>query len=302
MHPTLTSDDRFLYFSSYRAGGYMRMDIWVSERIGPGITDWSIPVNLGPKINTDMDEGAPSVTNDHNRLYFQAYNRTILNFDLYYSDRDPITKNWNPRTHLGWVINSTDYNDRHPCITKNEEILYFDSDRPDGEGDFDIWVSRKFKGIWTNPRPLTHPINTSSYEAAPYVYQKGSVRQLYFESARGGVSKLYVSEWNPVMEEWDPPKLMCHEFISALHPFINSTGTELFYHTAKVGGYGSEDIWVAQCLPSPTPTGTWFSPTPTLIPTHTPIVPLLAKSNQPFLAVFVSLILIILVRTRNRMS
>lgn len=276
-HPTLTSDNRFLYFSSIRAGGKGRMDIYRTERIGPAITDWSTPVNLGSTINTDQEEGAPSITFNQNRLYFQAYNVTVKSFDLYYSNWDPILAIWAPRQHMGWTINSPDHDDRHPHICRDEESIYFDSIRPGGEGHFDIWMSRKFKGVWTNPRPLPDPINTSAYEAAPYIYEAAGLKQLYFESERGGVSQLYVSEWNPVLEQWDPPQLMCREFKSVLHPCINSDGSELLFHTAKIGGYGSMDIWVAECLPSPTPTGTWLSPTPTASPTATPVVPVVSS-------------------------
>jgi hypothetical protein len=259
------------------------MDIWMTERIGPGLTDWSTPVNLGPDINTDMDEGAPSISEDNTRLYFHAYNKSISNFDLFYSDRDPILTTWMPREHLGWVINTTDYDDRHPFIFRSDDIIYFDSNRPGGEGDYDIWMTQKIRGHWTAPKPLPNPINTSAYEAAPYVYLSGSVKQLYFESARGGTSQLYVSEWNAITEEWDPPKLMCREFASVLHPYINSTGTEMFFHTVKPGGFGSDDIWVAECLPSPTPTGTWFSPTPTS--TSTPKIWVDTTSGKSILAI-----------------
>jgi hypothetical protein len=255
------------------------MDIYFSERIGPGLTDWSAPVNLGPTINTDQEEGAPSISLDSKTLYFQAYNLSVASFDLYHAKWNGALSTWYPRQHLGWNVNSADYDDRHPFIARSGDRLYFDSSRPGGEGYFDIWMSMNFKGVWSKPVPLPNPINTSAYEAAPYIFEGAGVKQLYFESERGGISQLYVSEWNPVLEDWDPPQLMCREFKSVLHPFINSTGTELLFHTAKIGGFGSMDIWIAECFPSPTPTSSWFSPTPTLTPTNTPIVPLISSRN-----------------------
>ncbi|OGL45918.1 MAG: hypothetical protein A2161_02080 [Candidatus Schekmanbacteria bacterium RBG_13_48_7] len=41
----------YMLFTSLRAMGWGQKDLWYSERIGQGYTDWSAPVNLGPTIN-----------------------------------------------------------------------------------------------------------------------------------------------------------------------------------------------------------------------------------------------------------
>src|SRR5690606_38688604 len=47
--PCLSADNRELYFSSNRPGGYGGLDLWVS-RFENGL--WQAPRNLGPTINT----------------------------------------------------------------------------------------------------------------------------------------------------------------------------------------------------------------------------------------------------------
>jgi outer membrane protein OmpA-like peptidoglycan-associated protein len=58
MHPTLSHDGKRLYFSSDRPGGFGGNDIWYVERQGD---NWSAPVNLGPKVNSEGNEVFPFI-------------------------------------------------------------------------------------------------------------------------------------------------------------------------------------------------------------------------------------------------
>ncbi len=60
--PFLASDNNTLYFASDRKGGLGGFDIWVSKRKGRGWQSWSKPVNLGDRINSDMDDLYYSIT------------------------------------------------------------------------------------------------------------------------------------------------------------------------------------------------------------------------------------------------
>lgn len=68
----VTTDGRYLYFSSDREGGLGGMDLWVSERVDDG---WGAPVNLGPPVNTAGDEARPFVTADGQELWFDGPGR-----------------------------------------------------------------------------------------------------------------------------------------------------------------------------------------------------------------------------------
>lgn len=65
----LSSDGNKLYFSSTRESGYGGLDIWVSTKTG---TTWSEPENLGPAVNTEMDEWCPALSADGQKLYFTS--------------------------------------------------------------------------------------------------------------------------------------------------------------------------------------------------------------------------------------
>jgi outer membrane protein OmpA-like peptidoglycan-associated protein len=51
MTPTLASDNRTLYFSSTRPGGFGEVDVYRTQRIGESWTLWTRAENLGSKIN-----------------------------------------------------------------------------------------------------------------------------------------------------------------------------------------------------------------------------------------------------------
>jgi hypothetical protein len=212
-------------------------------------------------------------------LFFEAFNTVSGNIDLFYSTWNSFSSEWRMRQALPATINVPGYDERHPFINRDHSHLYYDTDRPGGPGNFDIWVSEYIHGSWITPQPLPEPVNSTGYEAAPYIAYYPGGQQLYYETTRSGTNELFVSEWDPIGEMWESPKRMCLDFISSLHPSINTVGNELLYHTDI--GLGDYDIWISECLPTPTPTGTWVSPTPTITPT--PKIPVDDMSLLPFL-------------------
>ena len=54
--PSISADGNMIFFASNREGGYGGSDIWMSRRVK---NNWLEPVNLGPLINTSLDESTP---------------------------------------------------------------------------------------------------------------------------------------------------------------------------------------------------------------------------------------------------
>ena len=74
---TMTSDGLEAYFVSInRPGGYGGLDLWMTTRAT--VNDaWEMPVNLGPTINSQANEAAPTLYADGLTLYFRS--QGILN-------------------------------------------------------------------------------------------------------------------------------------------------------------------------------------------------------------------------------
>lgn len=85
--PSIRFDGREIFLTSNRDGGFGDYDLWTSTRAGGGLP-WSIPVNLGPAINTSYLEVAPMISEDGNTLLFVSNRPGGYGLiDLYYSTR-----------------------------------------------------------------------------------------------------------------------------------------------------------------------------------------------------------------------
>ncbi|WMN07495.1 OmpA family protein [Marivirga arenosa] len=79
--PFLSSDGRFLLFSSNRRGGYGKRDLYYSLNING---EWSRAKNLGSKVNTFADEISPFLKLSNDSLFFSSNGRVGMGgFDLY---------------------------------------------------------------------------------------------------------------------------------------------------------------------------------------------------------------------------
>ena len=103
--PSLSADGRTLYFVSERRGGQGMRDIWVSRLSPRG--NWLNPENLGPAVNSRMDDLSPFVHVNGQSLYFSSNgHRGVGKFDLFLSEFDG--EQWSEPKNLGYPINTTD--------------------------------------------------------------------------------------------------------------------------------------------------------------------------------------------------
>jgi hypothetical protein len=82
-------------------------------------------------------------------------------------------------------VNSA-YDDGGAALSKNGLSLYFASNRPGGEGDLDIWVSRResLDDPWQEPLNLGPIVNTTGVERDPALSRDG--HSLFMASGRPG--------------------------------------------------------------------------------------------------------------------
>jgi outer membrane protein OmpA-like peptidoglycan-associated protein len=123
----MSGDGQELYFASKRTEGYGGSDIYVSRRDSKG--KWGPAQNLGPKINTDKDDGSPSMHPDHQTLYFRSDGRPGMgSFDIYYTTRNFEDRQWQEPINIGYPIN-TKHDDGALTVNLAGNEAYFTSDR-----------------------------------------------------------------------------------------------------------------------------------------------------------------------------
>ncbi len=154
----------------------LQEDFFLSGKQGEG---WGERQNAGPPLNTPDNEGAHTLTADGRHLYFTACNRRSGQgmCDIYHSEWKE--GKWSPPRNLGPPVNSR-YSEKHPSVSADGRHLYFSSNRPEGKGSYDIWVSEKNEEGWTVPVNLGDSVNTPGLEQSPFIHP--DQHTLYFSS------------------------------------------------------------------------------------------------------------------------
>lgn len=131
-HPALNSDESELYFVSDMPGGYGQTDIYKVKILPRG--RFGVPVNLGPKINTEGREMFPFVSDD-DQLFFASDGHLGLGLlDIFTSKVD--NNNYGDPINMGAPFNSS--KDDFAFFT-GKDYGYFSSNREGGRGDDDIY-------------------------------------------------------------------------------------------------------------------------------------------------------------------
>ena len=133
-HPSLSADEKLLFFVSDMPGGYGGTDLYVSRYEG---SNWGPPVNLGDKINTPGNEMFPFV-DELGNLYFSSDGHPGLgDLDIFYVRLEGLTPKGKV-TNLGMPVNSS--KDDFGIITDGQRKTgYFSSNRKEGGDDDDIY-------------------------------------------------------------------------------------------------------------------------------------------------------------------
>lgn len=155
---------------------------------------------FGRTLNTKYHEGPATFTKDGTRVIFTRNN---YNERQYRESADGVNKLklytavqengiWNKAEEL--PFNSDEYSTGHPTLSKDDQRLYFSSDRPGGFGGTDIYVSTWKNGQWGEPLNLGSEVNTKGNELFPFVDERGNI---YFSSdgrpGQGGLDIYYTT-------------------------------------------------------------------------------------------------------------
>ncbi len=185
---SISSDELELYFASDRTGGLGGYDLWVTRR--ETMNDpWEEPVNLGPNINTSVDDTDVCISADGLSLYIESYrNGGDGRNDLWVTSRATTSDPWGELVNLGSTVNSS-ASDGAPSVTADGLVLFFSdhpNPRPGGHGSTDIWMIRRSTSsdAWGEPINIGSTVNSSSNDQGPNISSDGST--LYFFSRRSG--------------------------------------------------------------------------------------------------------------------
>ncbi len=248
----ISKDGLSFYFSSYLPGGYGSLDIWVSQRASVD-DSWGTPQNLGPDINTSGSDTTPTISLDGHWLFF-ASNRAggFGGLDLYVSRRHNKRDDfgWQPPVNLGSGVN-TAAGERGPAYFEDDEsgtiTLYFSSTRPGGVGFEDIYASTLQPDETYGSAVLVPELSSPFYDSNPAIRRDG-LEMILGSYRPGGIgdADLYVSTRASTADPWSPPVnlgVVVNSSVLDFRPALSFDGTELYFHSARSGGYGGFDVY-----------------------------------------------------------
>lgn len=249
--PCLTADNETLLFTRLveyaRSSTGMQEDFYVSYFEND---EWQLAYDIGAPINTNLNEGAPTLSADGNVLIFTAcesldgYGMGRKGFgrcDLFVSKRSG--NDWTFPYNLGEPVNSRHW-ESQASFSSDGRTLYFVSNR---NKNYDIWVTRvNNNGAWSEPEMLGDNINTDGYEGSVFIHPDNQT--LYFSSdghtGMGGMD-IFVSRRDSV-GHWGKPvnlgyPINSHKDDNSI--LISAKGDLAMFASDREEGFGGLDLY-----------------------------------------------------------
>ncbi|MFC2131455.1 OmpA family protein [Bacteroidota bacterium] len=237
-------------------------------------------VNLGPIVNYEGLDYAPTISADGRTLYFVSdrvgskYNSETegLSHDFWATKKaERLDTNFfqpfniDTTTIYGNVGVNTQYNEGAASIAADRQSLYFTGcNRPDGLGDCDLYKTEIEGDKWGRPTNLGPNINSEKWESMPSI--SAGKDRIYFASNRPGPNgdnnfDIWYSDYDWDLEEFTPAKNLSQINTSGREyaPFIGADGVTLFFSSNGYSpNYGGLDFYIARLDEE---TETWSEPT-----------------------------------------
>jgi hypothetical protein len=206
------------------------------------------PVNLGPVINTAINEANLWISPDDLSLFFAQTSNWQGAYDIRMTTRASKDAPWGTSVSLGIWGGAGDvtaiyrYVKAAPGITTPDGLeLYFSEMRPGGYGSSDLWMMKRetIEAAWGAPVNLGPLVNSLYDEMAPTISPDGL--------------ELYFSGYNCAGAR--PDGTGCADLWVNLGPTVNSTANDarpillaegllLLFDSARAGGYGQADLYM----------------------------------------------------------
>lgn len=140
---------------------------------------WSVIKKFDDEINSSKWESSGCINSDGSKFYFSSNRRGGLGgMDLYVCEK--IGEKWQKAENLGNSINS-ELNEENPILL-NDSTLYFTSEKHDNMGGYDVFISKKIGGKWSQAVNVGYPVNSASDDMMLSPVLEGS--KAYFSTYR----------------------------------------------------------------------------------------------------------------------
>jgi outer membrane protein OmpA-like peptidoglycan-associated protein len=201
---------------------------------------WSEPILIDIASEYNVGTAGLSADGQHMLIFIGGPEGTG---DLYMIDKRG--DSWTKPAPLGPSINSK-YLETTGSMTPDGKTIYFASNRPQGFGGLDIYVSHKNdKGEWGPAENLGPTVNSADNEDAPFIHPDKWT--LFFtsdgHSTMGGRDIFLTRLFN---NEWTAPENLGYPVNTTLDDnyfTLSADGRLGFFASDRKGGFGGQDIY-----------------------------------------------------------
>jgi len=251
--PVVDEQETMLIFTTRRKNGNLNPDVHTDNFAFEDIfiatkndSSWSNASNIGAVINTPYHDSNIALSADGKQLYLYKDIEDGTS-DIYISELKADSV-WSTPKSLGPNINS-EFSEKSLSVSTAGDLVFFSSDRPGGQGELDIYYSKKnSQGKWGPAVNLGSEINSEYDEDSPFIDYDN--KTLYF-SSRGGMGMggydIFKAEYDSASGSWT-------NIVNLGYP-INTPDDDIYFVGTKEGkrgyyasvredGMGYTDIYV----------------------------------------------------------
>jgi outer membrane protein OmpA-like peptidoglycan-associated protein/Tfp pilus assembly protein PilF len=204
------------------------------------------PEQMPATLNSFGLQYFPYTTADQRYFIYTARSSARPDHDenIFISER--VEGEWQAPVPISKAINSH-ANEGAATISGDGKSLVFTScNRPDGQGDCDLYISFRTGNEWSKPKNMGNVVNSRAWDSQPSLSADG--RTLYFSSTRGGgVGKEDI--WVAYLNEdgsWQKPLNLGKSVNSSgrdMAPSIHTSGSTLYFVSDGHLGLGGLDVF-----------------------------------------------------------
>ena len=254
--PVVSADEETMVFTSRRAGttggekdftdNQFFEDIYISQKVNG---KWGKATQVGYGINTEEHDAAVAISQDGQDLIIYKEDKSNGTGDLYITNLDGEV--WSTPKSLGKNVNSK-YWEPSASLSSDERLLFFTSDRPEGLGGRDVYVSiRQLNGEYGPAINMGSKINTKYDEDAPFIHADG--KTLYFSSkghnSMGGFDIFECNIDELTGEVLTQPKNIGYPINTADDDIFfvwSADGRRAYFSSEREGGMGEKDLYMLE--------------------------------------------------------
>ena len=192
---SVSKDGTTFIYSSNRKGGAGELDLWMTRRDANG--KWGTPQNLGPEINTPLNEDFPTLSDDGQTLYFCSDGHPGMgSYDLFFSVWDAQSQVWSKPQNMGYPIN-TPSDEKTISFLNDGQSAVMSAFRPGGFGDIDLYTVRYQKTESDEPAVFLFNIPLKKGEILPKIEIRDQYDELVGDYVANKVTGTYLIALHP---------------------------------------------------------------------------------------------------------